>query len=144
MFREFREFIARGNVVDLAVAVVVGAAFTKIVDSLVKDVLMPPIGLLTGGLDFSNLFISLNGEHYATLAEAQKAGAPTLNYGVFLNSLIQFLIIAFAVFILVKQYNRLRRRSETAPAAPTTRVCGYCQMTIPVTATRCPHCTSQL
>lgn len=143
MHREFRDFIARGNVIDLAVAVVIGAAFGKIVDSLVKDVIMPPIGLILGNVDFSNLFISLNGQHYETLAAAQEAGAPTVNYGAFINNVISFVIVAFAVFLLVKQVNRFRRTSNEA-AAPTTKACPQCAMMIPIPAVRCPHCTSQL
>jgi large conductance mechanosensitive channel len=144
MHREFREFIARGNVFDLAVGVVIGAAFAKIVDSFVKDILMPPVGLLTGGVDFSSLFVSLDGGSYATLAAAQEAAAPTLNYGLFINALLQFLIVAFALFLFVRQYNRLRRADDAAPAAPTERPCPFCLLHIPVAATRCGHCTSQL
>jgi large conductance mechanosensitive channel len=144
MFKEFREFIARGNVFDLAVAVVIGAAFGKIVTSLVDDVLMPPIGLLLGGADFSDLFVNLSGGSYASLAEAKEAGAATINYGVFINNIIQFLIVAFAVFLLVRQYNRLRRREESVPAEPTDKECPFCRFKIPVGATRCAHCTSEL
>lgn len=144
MGREFREFIARGNVFDLAVGIVIGAAFVSIVDSFVKDILMPPIGRVTGGVDFASLFINLSGQEYATLAAAQEAGAPTINYGLFLNNVISFLIVAFAVFLFVKQYNRLRQQPESVPAAPTDRECPYCRFTIPLGATRCAHCTSQL
>lgn len=144
MLREFRTFIARGNVIDLAVGIVIGAAFTSVVNSFVNDILMPPIGLLTGGVDFSNLFFSLSGEEYASLAAAQEAGAPTVNYGLFLNSLISFLIVGFAVFLLVKGYNRLREQQESVPAAPTDQVCPFCRFTIPIGATRCAHCTSAL
>jgi large conductance mechanosensitive channel len=144
MFKEFREFIARGNVFDLAVGIVIGAGFAKIVDSFVKDVLMPPIGLATGGVDFSNLFLSLDGRDYATLAAAQEAGAPTLNYGVFINTVLQFVVVALAVFLFVRQYNRLRRGEEAAPATPVDKLCPHCQMSIPVAATRCGHCTSAL
>ena len=142
MLKEFREFIARGNVIDLAVGVVIGAAFGKIVDSLVKDIIMPPVGLLLGKVDFSNLFIDLSGTGYASLKEAQEAGAATVNYGLFINRLISFLIVAFAVFLVIKQINRFRR----APAAPApdAKACSYCSMMIPIAATRCPHCTSQL
>ena len=143
MLKDFREFIARGNVVDLAVGVVIGAAFGKIVDSLVKDVIMPPIGLILGKVDFSNRFISLSGQHYATLADAQKAGAPTLNYGLFINNVISFVIVAFAIFLFVKQINRFRRTANEA-AEPTTKACPYCVMMIPLGAERCPHCTSDL
>ena len=143
MFREFREFIARGSVFDLAVGVVIGAAFARIVDSFVKDILMPPIGMATGGVDFANLFVSLDGRDFPTLAAAQEAGAPTLNYGLFLNTLIQFLIVGFAVFLMVRQYNRLHRgEEETAP--PVDKLCPFCQLSIPVAATRCGHCTSAL
>lgn len=139
MFKEFKAFIMRGNVVDLAVGVVIGTAFGKIVTSFVEDILMPPIGRLTGRVDFSNLFISLSSQHYDTLAAAKAAGAPTLNYGVFLNNVVNFLIVGFAIFIVVKQVNRLR------PSEPrTTRECPYCLMSIPKKATRCAHCTSQV
>ncbi len=142
MIKEFREFIARGNVIDLAVAVVIGAAFGKIVDSLVKDVIMPPIGLLLGKVDFANLFISLSGQHYATLADAQKAGAATINYGIFINNIISFVIVAFAIFVVIKQMNRFQR--PVPAAAPTTQACPQCLMMIPMGAKRCPHCTSQV
>ncbi|MDZ4736035.1 MAG: large conductance mechanosensitive channel protein MscL [Rhodospirillaceae bacterium] len=118
MLKEFREFAMRGSVIDLAVGVIIGAAFGKIVTSLVNDIIMPPIGLLLGGIDFSNLFITLSGGEYASLAEAQEAGAPTLNYGLFINTIIQFLIIAFAIFLVIKQINRLKREQPAAPAAP--------------------------
>jgi large conductance mechanosensitive channel len=117
-FREFKEFAMRGNVLDMAVGIVIGAAFTAIVNSLVKDVIMPPIGLLTGGLDFSNLFITLSGGHFDTLAAAEAAGAPVLRYGVFINAVINFIIVALAIFILIKQVNRFKRKEEAAPAAP--------------------------
>ena len=116
--KEFKEFAMRGNVLDMAVGIVIGAAFTAIVNSLVKDVIMPPIGLLTGGLDFSNLFISLTGEHFDSLAAATEAGAPVLRYGVFINAVINFIIVAFAIFILIKQVNRFKKKEEAAPAAP--------------------------
>ena len=144
MWAEFRSFIARGNVVDLAVGIVIGAAFTSVVNSLVNDVLMPPLGLLTGGLDFSGYFINLSGEEYATLAAAKEAGAPTINYGMFINNVVSFLIVSFAVFLLVKQYNRLREQPAPAPAEPTDKECPYCKMRIPLEATRCAHCTSEL
>jgi len=142
MLKDFKAFMAQGNVMDLAVAVVIGGAFGKIVTSFVNDILMPPIGLLLGGVDFQNLFWSLSGQHYASLEEAKAAGAPTLNYGVFLSTVIDFLIIAFVIFLLVRWLNRLKRPQE-APA-PTTRPCPYCDMAIPLKATRCPHCTSEL
>ncbi|MDP2481018.1 MAG: large conductance mechanosensitive channel protein MscL [Candidatus Palauibacterales bacterium] len=141
---EFRDFIARGNVFDLAVGIVIGGAFGTVVKSFVADLLMPPIGLLTGGLDFSNLFINLSSTPYASLADAQKAGAPTINYGVFINNLLSFLIIALAVFAMVKGYNRLRRQAEEAPPPPSQKECPFCRMAIPVEATRCGHCTSEV
>ncbi|MGH2594332.1 MAG: large conductance mechanosensitive channel protein MscL [Anaerolineae bacterium] len=141
MLKEFREFIMRGNVLDLAVAVIIGAAFGAIISSLVKDILTPIIGLLLGGADFTNLFINLSGGSYATLADAQAAGAVTINYGLFLNAVINFLIIAFAIFLIVRQANRMRKQPE---AAPTTKECPYCRSTIPIQATRCAHCTSEL
>jgi large conductance mechanosensitive channel len=140
MWKEFREFAIRGDVVNLAVAVVIGAAFGKIVTSFVADLLMPPIGRLLGGADFSNLFIVLAGNQaFATLADAKKAGVPTLNYGLFLQAILDFVIVAFAVFLVVRQMNRLR-----GPVAPTTKDCTFCFMAVPVRATRCPHCTSPL
>jgi large conductance mechanosensitive channel len=144
MLREFREFAMRGSVVDLAVGIIIGAAFGKIVSSLVNDLLMPPIGLLLGRVDFSNLFINLSGQPYASLAEAKAAGAPTINYGVFLNTVIDFVIVAFAIFLLVRFINRLARQREAAPAAPTTRECPFCMSSVSVRATRCPYCTSAL
>ena len=144
MVREFREFIARGNVFDLAVGIVIGAAFTSVVNSFVNDILMPPLGYVTGGVDFTNLFVTLGGGEYASLEEATEAGAATINYGNFINNLISFLIVAFAVFLLVRGYNRLREERESVPAAPTDRECPYCRFTIPVTASRCAHCTSEL
>ena len=142
MFKEFKEFAVKGSVMDMAVGIIIGAAFGRIVGSLVNDVLMPPIGLLLGKVDFASLFISLSGTTYDSLAAAKAAGAPTLNYGVFLNTVLEFLIVAFVVFLLVKQVNRLRR--EPAPAAPTTKECPHCLTAIPIKATRCPACTSQL
>ena len=142
MLKEFRDFVMRGSVVDLAVGVIIGGAFGKIVSSLVTDVIMPPIGLLLHGVDFSNLFISLNGQAYATLADAQKAGAPTLNYGNFINNVIDFVIVALVIFLMIRAINKLHR---PAPAsAPTTKECPYCFSSIPLKATRCPNCTSQL
>ena len=142
MWKEFREFAMRGSVVDLAIAVVIGAAFGRIVTSFVEDVLMPPIGLLLGGVDFSNLFINLSGRNYPSVAAAKAAGAPTLNYGIFLNNIINFLIIAFVIFLLMRQINRLY--PPTPAAAPTTKDCPYCLSTIPLKAVRCPHCTSEV
>lgn len=145
MWKEFRDFILRGNVLDLAVAVIIGAAFGKIVDSLVNDVLMPPLGLLLGKVDFSNLFIDLSGKGYPSLAAAQQAGAPTINYGLFINNVINFLIIAAAIFFIIRLFNRLQVPKPAAPAAePLTKECPYCFTVIPIKATRCPHCTSEL
>jgi large conductance mechanosensitive channel len=144
MFKEFKTFAMRGNVLDLAVGVIIGAAFGKIVTSFVNDLLMPPIGLLVGKVDFSSLFIDLSGQHHATIAEAKAAGAATLNYGVFINNIIDFLLVAFAVFLLVRQVNKFNREPEAAPAAATTKDCQYCLSSIPLKATRCPNCTSQL
>ncbi len=149
MLKEFKEFAMKGNVLDMAVGIIIGAAFGSIIGSLVKDVLMPPIGLLLGNVDFSNLFIVLKEGAgatgpYATVAEANKAGAVTVNYGLFINSIINFLIIAFAVFMLVRSVNRLKRKSEEAPAAATDKACPYCLSNIPLKATRCPNCTSEL
>lgn len=141
MLKEFKEFAMRGNVLDMAVGIILGASFGKIVSSFVNDVLMPPIGLLLGKVDFSNLFWDLSGQAHATLAEAKRAGAPTLNYGVFFNYILDFAIVAFAVFFLVRQVNRLRRQP---PADPTTRECPFCVSTISLRATRCPHCTTEL
>ncbi len=142
MLKEFRDFAMRGNVIDLAVGVIIGGAFGKIITSLVTDVIMPPIGLLLHGVDFANLFISLNGQAYATLADAQKAGAPTLNYGNFINNVIDFLIVALAIFLAIRAINRLHKPAPAA--APTTKDCPYCFTAIPIKATRCPQCTSQL
>ena len=143
MLKEFKEFAARGNVIDLAVGVIIGAAFGKIVTSLVTDVVMPPIGMALGKVDFSNLFVALNGGHYATLAEAKTAAAPTINFGVFLNTVLEFLIVAFVVFLLVRQINKLKT-PEPAPATPEARDCPFCVSRIPIKATRCPQCTSEL
>jgi large conductance mechanosensitive channel len=145
MLKEFKEFAMRGNVLDMAVGIIIGAAFGKIVSSMVDDVLMPPIGKLMGGVDFSSLFVSLSGQHYDSLVAAKAAGAATVNYGVFLNTIINFLIVAFAIFLLVKQVNRLQKPAPApAPAAPATKDCPHCLSTIPAKATRCLHCTSQL
>ena len=141
MLQEFKKFAMRGNVIDLAVGVVIGAAFGKIVGSLVADVIMPPIGLLLGGVNFSNIFINLSGGDYATVAEAKEAGAATINIGLFINTVIDFTIIAFAIFLLVKQVNRLM---PAPPPAASTKECPYCFSAIPIKATRCPQCTSQL
>ena len=143
MLKEFKAFAMRGNVLDMAVGVIIGAAFGKIVASLVDDILMPPIGRLMGGMDFSNLFVSLNSQGYPSLAAAKAAGAATINYGLFLNSIINFLIVAFAIFILLKQVNRLQKPAP-APAAPAAKDCPRCLSAIPAKATRCPHCTSEI
>lgn len=149
MFKEFKEFAMRGNVVDMAVGIVIGGAFGTIVKSLVDDVLMPPIGLLLGGVDFSNIFLVLReggkvAAPYHTLADAKAAGAVTLNLGVFMNAVISFTIVAFALFLLVKAMNRLRSQAPADAAAPTTKACPHCCTDIPLGATRCPHCTSEL
>ncbi len=141
MFKEFKEFAIRGNVLDMAVGIILGAAFGRIVTSFVEDMLMPPIGLLLGKVDFSNLFLSLTGQAFDSLAAAKAAGAATLNYGLFFNHVINFLIVAFAVFLLIRQVNRLKR-AEAAPAAPTTKDCPFCMMSIPLAAKKCGHCTS--
>jgi large conductance mechanosensitive channel len=148
MLKEFKEFAMRGNVVDMAVGIIIGGAFGTIVKSLVDDVLMPPIGLLLGGVDFSNLFLVL--KHgtapgpFVALADAKAAGAVTINYGIFLNGVISFLIVAFAVFLLIRAINSMRREEKAPPAAPTTKECQYCASSIPIKATRCPQCTSEL
>jgi len=146
VLKEFKEFAMRGSVVDLAVGVIIGAAFGKIVTSLVEDVLMPPIGQLVGHIDFSGLFINLSGRHFDSIAAAKAATPPgaTLNYGLFINNVINFLIVAFVVFIVVQQMNRLTKKAEVPAAAPTTKDCPLCAMTIPIAAKRCGHCTSQL
>ena len=143
MFKEFKEFTIRGNVLDLAVAVIIGAAFGTIITSLVNDVLMPPIGLLLGHMDFKDLFITLNGQTYASLAAAKTAGAPVVAYGQFLNTVINFLIVAFVIFLVVKQVNRFKK-PVAAPPAPAIKECPYCFSVIPAQAVRCAHCTSEL
>lgn len=143
MFKEFKEFTIRGNVLDLAVAVIIGAAFGTIITSLVNDVLMPPIGLLLGHMDFKDLFITLSGGTYASLAAAKAAGAPVIAYGQFLNTIINFLIVAFVIFLAVKQVNRFKKPVD-APAVPATKECPYCFSVIPAKALRCSHCTSEL
>ncbi len=144
MLKEFKEFAMRGNMLDLAVGIILGVAFGAIVTSLVNDVIMPPIGLLLGNVDFKDLFLALNGQSYANLAAAKAAGAPILAYGLFLNTIINFLIVAFAVFLLVKQINRMNRKPVEAPAAPSTKECPFCASSISIKARRCPHCTSEL
>lgn len=142
MLKEFKEFAMRGSVLDMAVGIIIGAAFGKIVSSFVEDILMPPLGLLLGKVDFSNLFVSLTGKSFDTVAAAKAAGSPTLNYGIFLNNVFNFMIVAFAIFLLIKQVNRLSRPKVAAAAAPTTKPCPYCLSEIPLAATKCAHCTS--
>jgi len=142
MFKEFKTFIMRGNVLDLAIGVIIGGAFGKIVASLVADILNPIIGLALGKVDFSNLFISLNGQSYATLADAKKAAAPTINYGIFINTAIEFVIVAFVIFLVIKQVNRFMPAPPPAPPAPATKTCPECLSTIPAAAKRCSQCTS--
>jgi large conductance mechanosensitive channel len=144
MLQEFKQFIARGNVVDLAVGVVIGGAFGKIITSFVEDVLMPPIGLAMGNVDFSNLFLNLSGKDFASVAAAKAAGAATLNYGMFFNHIINFIIVAFAIFILIKQINRMQKPAPAAAAAAPTKDCPHCLTAIPIKATKCGHCTSDL
>ncbi len=143
MLKEFKNFIMRGNVLDLAVAVIIGGAFGKIISSLVNDVIMPPIGLLLGKVDFSNLYINMSGTQYASLAEAQAAGAPTLNYGIFLNNVVDFLIVALVIFLVIRAINKIPKKAEKT-AEVTTRDCPYCMTSISNKATRCPHCTSEV
>jgi large conductance mechanosensitive channel len=144
MIKEFKAFIMKGNVLDLAIGVIIGGAFGKIVSSLVTDVLMPPLGMLLGKVDFSSLYINLGGGSYPSLAEAQKAGAATLNYGLFLNNIINFLIIALVIFLIIKQVNRLKKSPVEPAAEPTTKECPFCKTSIAIKAIRCPNCTSQL
>ena len=142
MWKEFKEFVAKGNVMDMAVGIIIGAAFGKIVSSFVADVLMPPIGLLLGKMDFTELFINLSGKPVATLAEAKAAGVAVIRYGAFINTVIDFIIIAFAIFLVIQQLNRLKKAPQPAP--PNTKECPYCYSAIPLKATRCPQCTSEL
>ncbi|MCC7382296.1 MAG: large conductance mechanosensitive channel protein MscL [Deltaproteobacteria bacterium] len=145
VLKEFKEFAVKGNVIDLAVGVIIGGAFGKITSSLVNDILMPPLGMLLGRVDFSNLFVTLSSESYASLDLAKKAGAATLNYGLFINTVIDFTLVAFAVFLVIKQVNRLKREPPAPPPGPpTTKECPLCISTIPIKATRCAHCTSEL
>jgi large conductance mechanosensitive channel len=143
MFKEFKEFALKGNVIDLAIGIIIGAAFGKVVQSFVNDIIMPPLGMMMGKMDFSALFIDLSGKHYETISEAKKAGAATINYGLFINTIVDFTIMAFIVFIMVKQINRLKREEQAAPA-PDTKDCPFCFSKVPVKAVRCPHCTSAL
>ena len=144
MLKEFKEFAMRGNVLDMAIGIVIGGAFGKIVSSFVKDLLMPPIGLLLGGVDFSNLFINLSGGEFESLEKAQEAGAATINYGIFVNTTLDFIIVAFAIFLLVKQVNRFKKQPDPAPREPTTKSCPFCVSEIAIKATRCPQCTAEL
>lgn len=139
---EFKEFAVKGNVIDMAVGIIIGAAFGSIVNSLVKDIIMPPIGMLMGGINFADMFYTLNGKTYATLAEAQAASAPTINYGLFINSIISFIIVALAIFILIRQVNALKK--QPVPPEPNTKECPYCKESIPKAAIKCSHCTSDL
>lgn len=144
MLKEFKEFAMRGNVLDMAVGVIIGGAFGKIVSSMVSDLLMPPLGLVLGKVDFSSLFIDLSGTHPASLAAAKQAGAPTINYGVFLQAMFDFLIVAFVIFLLIKQVNRLTAKPAAPSADPTTKECPRCCSTVSIKATKCAHCTSEL
>ena len=144
MLKDFKAFVMKGNVLDLAVAVIIGGAFGAIVTSMVNDIIMPPIGMVLGHIDFKDLFISLNGQSYPTLAAAKAAAAPVIAYGQFLNTVINFLIVAFAIFMTVRQAGKLYKKPAPAPAAPTTKDCQFCCTAIPIAATRCPNCTSQL
>ena len=142
MFKEFKEFAMKGNVLDMAVGIILGVAFGKIITSFVNDVIMPPVGRLLGNVDFSSLFINISGHSYNTMAEAKAAGAATINYGIFLNTVLDFLIVAFVMFLMVRQVNRLKKAPVAGPA--TTKECGFCCSVIPIKATRCPNCTSEL
>ncbi|MCX6565213.1 MAG: large conductance mechanosensitive channel protein MscL [Candidatus Aminicenantes bacterium] len=144
MFKEFKEFAMKGSLVDMAVGLIIGGAFGKIVTSLVNDILMPPLGMLLGKVDFSKLFIDLSGAGHQTLAAAKEAGAATLNYGAFINTIVDFLLVALVLFFVIKQMNRLRRKAAEAPTAPTTKECPFCLSAVPLKAVRCPHCTSEL
>src|SRR5205809_4349054 len=143
MFKDFKAFLMRGSVLDLAIAVIIGAAFGAVVTSFVNDLLMPPIGRMLGRVNFADLFVSLSGQSYPTLAAAKAAGAPTVNYGAFINTVINFVIVAFVVFMVVRQVNRMTAK-PAAPAAPSTKECAFCASMIPLKARRCPHCTSEL
>lgn len=144
MWEDFKTFVARGNMFDLAVGIVIGVAFGTVVNSFVEDVLMPPIGMLTGGIDFSNLYLNLSGQEYQTLAAAQEAGAPVILYGAFINNVISFLIVGFALFLLVKQYQKLQQKEAEGPPPPSEKECPHCLMSVPLAATKCGHCTSAL
>ena len=142
LFKEFKEFAMRGNVMDMAIGIILGGAFGKIVSSFVNDIIMPPIGIILGKVNFSNLFIALNGNHYDTIEAAKAAGAPILNLGTFIQNIVDFLIVAFVIFIVVRQMNRLKKEEAPAPAA--TKQCPFCKTDIAIEATRCPNCTSHL
>lgn len=142
MFKEFKEFAMKGNVLDMAVGIIMGVAFGKIITSFVNDVIMPPIGLLLGNVDFASLFLNLSGQPYKNIAEAKAAGAATINYGLFLNTILDFVIVAIVMFLMVRQVNRMK--AAPAPAAATTKECGYCCTAVPIKATRCPNCTSEI
>lgn len=142
MLKEFREFAMRGNVLDMAIGIIIGTAFGKIITSFVSDILMPPIGVLLGKVNFANLFVNLSSQHYQNLADAKAAGAATINYGLFLNTVIDFIIVAFVIFLLIRQVNRFKKKEQ--PAAPTTKECPYCLSAVPLKAVRCPQCTSEL
>ena len=144
IIKEFKEFSIKGNVLDMAIGIIIGTAFGKIVTSLVSDIIMPPIGLLLGKVNFKDLYINISGKPYESLEAAKAAGAATINYGTFINLVIDFLIVAFIMFLMIKQVNRMKRKSEPAPTVPTTKECPFCFSAIPIKATRCPACTSQL
>ena len=144
LISEFKEFAVKGNVMDMAVGIIVGSAFTSIVNSLVKDIIMPVVSTITGGIDYSAWFVALDGNKYATAAAAEEAGAATLNYGMFISYVINFIIVAFVLFLVIKAMNKMRKPAPVAEEAPTTKVCPYCKSEIPIDATRCPHCTSEL
>jgi large conductance mechanosensitive channel len=144
MLKEFKEFAMRGNVADMAIGIIIGAAFGKIITSVVSDILMPPIGLLLGKVDFSNLYLNLSGGEFPNLAAAKAAGAATINYGLFINTIIDFVIVAFVIFMLIRQMNRMKREPAPAPAVPTTKECPFCLSSIPIKASRCPYCTSEI
>jgi large conductance mechanosensitive channel len=144
MLKEFRDFAIKGNVIDLAIGIIIGTAFGRIVTSLVTDIIMPPLGVLLGKVDFSNLYINLSGKAYASLADAKTAGAATINYGLFINTIIDFVIVAFVIFLMVRGINRMKKAPALAPVIPNTKECPFCYTQIPLKATRCPTCTSEL
>ena len=144
MLKEFRDFAIKGNVIDLAIGIIIGTAFGRIVTSLVTDIIMPPLGVLLGKVDFSNLYINLSGKAFNSLTDAKAAGAATINYGLFINNIIDFIIVAFVIFLLVRGINRMKKAPAPAPAAPATKECPFCYTQIPIKATRCPNCTSEL